>query len=66
MPRENKIASVLVILIMLVELVILFRAMMINTWLGLLVWAGTYFLDKFIAKVHDEYFSDSPRSGRRR
>lgn len=52
----DKSASVLIILIMVVELIIVFRAFYLSLTLGLFCSVGLQLLDYVIASIHNKYF----------
>lgn len=56
MKNMDKSASVLIILIMVVELIIVFRAFYLSLTLGLFCSVGFQLLDYVIASVHNKYF----------
>lgn len=59
MRDYDKIERILVILIMVVELVIIFKAIMTDTIMGLGFWMLFHGLDLIITKVHQKYFRDN-------
>lgn len=59
MKDYDKIERILVILIMVVELVIVFKAIMIDVIMGLGFWLLFHGLDLIIAKIHQKYFRDN-------
>ena len=56
MKNMDKSASVLIILIMVVELIIVFRAFYLSLTLGLFYSVGLQLLDYVIASIHNKYF----------
>ena len=56
MQKYDTIARILVVLIMIVEIVIMFKAMSISFALGIGSWLMFHVLDAFISKVHKKYF----------
>ena len=65
----DKLASILVILIMLLELVILFKAILIKPALGLGLWLLFQGLDVLIRLIHERCFRENrpfpPQNGRK-
>ena len=56
MQKYDTIERILVILIMLVEVVIMFKAMTISFMLGIGSWLMFHVLDALIANLHRKYF----------
>ena len=56
MQKYDTIERILVILIMLVEVVIMFKAMTISLMLGIGSWLMFHVLDALIANIHRKYF----------
>ena len=56
MNKYDTIGRVMVILIMIVELIIMFKALSISLMLGIGFWLMFHGLDLIIARVHKKYF----------
>ena len=60
MPEIDKIETILIILIIVLEIVLLFKVITIDFVLGLVLWGLFRLLDNFIAAVHQKYFGGKP------
>ncbi len=56
MKKYDTWERILVILIMIVEVIIMFRAMSISFMLGIGSWLMFHVLDMLIANIHKKYF----------